>query len=524
MRLRRLRGCVFISRLAMSETPSSLPIEYKEILGRAPDAVIVHDMNDQVLYWSPKAEELYGWTAQEIEGRPVQRIFYIDAAAREGALAELMDRGAWAGELRQIDRQGHEHLVLSRQQLMRSNSGEPEAILSFNSDITEEKKRKDAEERAHHVRSSSILAGGIAHELNNALAPIMLSSAMLKRTVEEPKAKNMLSMIEKCATKGAELVSDLMAFERGRGGGKDSIRSTQIERSLKRVTDVLVADSVTLTTKLAEDLWEFRGEMSELAKVFKYVVENACEAMPNGGSLSIQISNRLFDANFESLAPEAKAGAYVEFVFTDTGFGIEKSLLNRVAEPFFTTKEPKQGFGFGLANSQAIVRGHKGFMVLESEQGTGTTLSIFLPADVPAERVIDSAPPFSFAEEGRGKLVLVADDELFIRETIKKTLEERGYEVITTQDGTEALAIYVRRSEEIDLVVTNVEMPFMDGPALCRALKKLKPDVRILVSSGHKQPEKMQELKVAGADDFLPKPYTAEVLADRVHAILTARD
>lgn len=508
----------------MSDTPASFPIEFKELLRLAPDAVVVHDMSDQVVYWNSKAEAFYGWTAEEIVGRPVKRIFYLDTAAREYALIELMDQGEWAGELRQLDRQGHEHLVLSRQQLIRNEAGAPKYVVAYNTDITAEKKRQDAEKRAHHIRSSSILAGGFAHELNNALAPIMLSSAMLKRSIEDPKAKNLVAMIEKCASKGAELVSGLVAFERGRGGGGDIIRRPQVERSIKRLSGELIPEGVTLQTDIVDDLWEFRGEMSELSDVFEYVIQNACEAMPEGGTLRIKIRNRLFDKNFENLAPEAKAGAYISFVFTDNGFGIEKSLLNRVAEPFFTTKEPKQGFGFGLANSQAIIKGHKGFMVLESEHGIGTTLSIFLPADIATDKVKGSAPPFPVTKEGNGKLVLVADDEIFIRETIKKTLEERGYDVITAQDGTEALAIYARRINEIDLVVTNVEMPFMDGRALCRALKKLKPQARILVSSGHKQQEKIQEIKDAGVDQFLAKPYTADKLADRVHSILKVED
>ena len=495
-------------------------MEYKELLKRAPDAVVVHDMLDQVLYWNTQAELLYGWDSEEIEGRAIKRIFYLDSAGREDALVELLDKGEWTGELRQIDRQGDEHLVLCRQQLIRDEGGDPHYIISYNTDITEERKRQDAEERAHHIRSSSILAGGIAHELNNALAPIMLSSAMLKRSIDDPKSKNMVAMIEKCANKGAELISDLLAFERGRGGGIDLIRRTQVERAIKRAVESLQQENIAAKIEVVDDLWEFRGEMNELSQVFEHVIQNSYEAMPNGGSLSIQIANRLFDENFENLAPEAKAGAYISFVFVDTGFGIEKSHLNRVAEPFFTTKEPKQGSGFGLANSQAIVKGHKGFMVLESEYGEGTTLSIFLPADVSKDSVKGSAPPFPITKEGNGKLVLVADDEFFIRETIKKTLEERGYDVITAQDGTEALAIYASRINEIDLVVTNVMMPFMDGPALCRALKKLKPDAKVLVSSGHKQQEKIQEIKAAGVDQFLAKPYTAENLADRVQSML----
>ncbi|HKK18742.1 MAG TPA: response regulator [Opitutales bacterium] len=497
-----------------------LPLGFEDLLAVFPDAVVVHNMENRVLYWNRFAESLYGWSAGEILGRSVERIFYLDGQQRRAAVEQLRHQGTWSGELRQIDREGHEHLVDVRQQLHRDEAGEPVAVLSFNRDITLEKKQADAAARAHHIQSSSLLAGGVAHELNNALAPIMLSSAMLKRTVQDEKSKGMVAMIEKCANKGADLITDLLAFERGKGGGNEVIRKTQILRGIQKAKEGLVPDNVELNVHLAEDLWEFRGEATELKEAYRHIMQNACEAMPDGGVLSIEVANCLCDENFANLAPEAEVGAYVSIAFKDTGFGIDGKIIKRVAEPFFTTKEPKQGSGFGLSNTQAIIKGHKGFMVLESERGSGTTLSLYIPADVQPGVDDEKAAVPEDHSSGAGRVVLVADDELFIRETIKRTLEDRGYRVLTAQDGTEALAVYAGNQNQIDVVVTNVEMPFMDGPALCRALKKLNPDVRILVSSGHKQREKVQEIKSCGVDQFLAKPYTADQLADRVRNII----
>jgi len=505
----------------MTGSSASVPIDFKTLLEAAPDAVVVHDLDNCVLFWNRAAETLYGWNAKEIRGRPVTRILYLDRTEREEAMEALRNNGGvWKRELRQLDRNGDEYLVQVRQQLQRDADGHPQWIISFNTDVTEMRKLADARERAHHVRSSSILAGGIAHELNNALAPIMLSSAMLKRSVEGEKALNMLNMIEQCATKGADLISELLAFERGKGGGNDVVRATQIKRALHRASEALVPENVDLQVDVAEDLWEFRGEIAELGEAFKQVIQNACEAMAGGGRLKVEVSNRLFDENFEGLAPEARAGAYVGFVFTDEGVGIEPGAIAHVAEPFYTTKAPKQGFGFGLSSTQATMKGHKGFMVIESERGKGTTLSMFLPVDASSVAPKEPQEAAKDPQPGAGELVLVADDEMFVRETLKKTLEDRGYRVVAAQDGTEALAIYASRWKEIAMVVTNVEMPFMDGPALCRALKKLNPDVRILVSTGHKQADRVQAIKSCGVKDFLAKPYTADSLADRVYGIL----
>ncbi len=505
----------------MSQPHDDLPLDFASLVEEAPDAVVAHDMEDRVLYWNAAAERLYGWKSGEILGRPVTRIFYLDTGARRAACEQLTENGSWSGNLRQLDRRGAEYLVRCRQRLLRDASGKAVAVVSFNTDMTGDLKEEDRERRAHHVRSSTLLAGGIAHELNNALAPILLSSALLKRRVEDPKAGEMVSMIEKCARRGADLISDLLSFERGRGGGSEAIRRDEIESALRKLIEGRLPPSVKRSLGLAPDLWDIRGKMEELTQAFANIVENAGEAMPEGGELRVTAGNRIFDETFESLAPEARAGAYIVIVFSDDGPGVERTLLDRIAEPLFTTKEPRQGHGFGLATALAIIKGHRGFMVLDSDRGRGMTVSVFLPSEVTVDSVKNTAPPFPVTREGAGKLVLVADDEFFVRDTIRKTLEERGYHVVTAADGAEALAVYASRLDEIDLVVTNIEMPFMDGPSLCRALKKLKPKARILVSSGHKQEDRVRQMQAAGADHFLAKPYTASHLADAVQRILS---
>lgn len=370
-----------------SDLSLSLPVSFKDLVDALPEVLIVHDMENRVLFWNQLASDVYGWTLQEIRGQSVSRILYLDGAARNAAVAELMDTGHWSGLLRQVDRKGDAHFMQVRQRLHRCEHGEPMAVVSFNTDITEQKKQEAAEEQAHYVRSSNLLAGGFAHELNNALAPIMLSAAMLKRSLEEPKALNFVAMIEKSATRGAEIIADLLSFERGKGGGSDWIRRPQVARSLQRIGDAIIPENVRVDWMIADDLWDYRGEMSELLQAFKSVVQNACDAMPGGGSLQIRVANRRFDTNAHGrIPPQANPGPYVSFVFKDDGIGIEASQIQRVAEPFFTTKEPKEGFGFGLTNAQAIVKGHKGFISIESELGKGTAVTILLPAHPSAEQ------------------------------------------------------------------------------------------------------------------------------------------
>lgn len=510
--------CLVLLLYQMDSVKSPLPLSFEDIVTLAPDAVIVHDLDDVVLAWNLRAEKLYGWSSSEIVGRVVTKILYLNQKIRTEAMRCLMDQGVWEGELRQTDRNGDEYLVSVRQRLYRDRGGQPQAILSFNTDITELRKVEDAKERTHQIRSSSLLAGAFAHEMNNALAPIMLSSAMLSRSLDDEKSKKMVSMIEKCAQKGSKLIAELLAFERGQGGGTAIIRKTLIERSIKRTAVSALNDEVEFSCNVADDLWDFYGEIEELNGVFGSVIQNAVEAMPAGGKLDIQVSNRMFDQNFENLEPGSKAGPYVIFTFTDNGLGIDETHLKHVAEPFFTTKNPSHGFGFGLATSQAILKGHKGFIVIESVQGSGTSVSLFLPAHAPDFEVQEV--PATVPQDGEDAVVLIADDEFFVRESIKKALEERGYSVLTAKDGIDALAVYASQPDKIHLVVSNIEMPFMDGPALCRALRQFNPQVKILVSSGHKQEAKIQLVKATGVEHFLSKPYTADELSEQVQLIL----
>jgi PAS domain S-box-containing protein len=505
----------------MSDSIFSMPISFEQIIGASSDAVIVHDLHNQVLYWNAAAELLYGWSEDEVLGRPVEGLFYLDEDAREEAVEVLCESGHWCGELAQTNRHGEVYMIRSRQQLFRGATGEPVAIVCYNTNVTEQRIKENAEAKAHLIRSSTLLAGGIAHELNNALAPIMLSSAMLKRSLEDDSSRRMLSMIEKSADKAVGLIADLLSFERGKRNGNEVIRQAQVERSFKRLEAKLVPAEVRFQLDVCDDLWGFRSDMAEISGVFGQVIQNACEAMPEGGDLRVTVSNHCIEADDVGSSGELPLGVYVEFAFSDTGRGIPEDFIEHVAEPFFTTKEPKQGYGFGLANAQAIVKGHKGGILLDSARDQGTTIRILLPAEpiIQEDVAHDPVSPV-LQQEGAGQCVLVAEDEFFIREMIEQVLRDRGYSVIAVPDGAAALKAYQAQMAEIDLVIINVNMPVMDGTSLCRALREMSPTVRILISSGHSQNEALQRIQTCGVTEFLTKPYTATVLADRVRAIL----
>jgi two-component system, cell cycle sensor histidine kinase and response regulator CckA len=233
--------------------------------------------------------------------------------------------------------------------------------------------------------------------------------------------------------------------------------------------------------------------------------------MPTGGVLTISAENITLDENYALMTPGAAAGGYVKIMVEDSGEGIVPEVRERIFEPFFTTKDVGEGTGLGLSTALAIVKSHNGFINVYSEAGRGSSFAVYLPAadgseDESLEKQVDELPV------GSGQLILVVDDEEAVREITKGTLETFGYRVLTAADGTEAVAIYAQKKDEIAVVITDMMMPFMDGLPTIRSLKRLKPTVKVISASGLANDAKAKEAAELGVEMFLPKPYTAELL------------
>ncbi|HYW29921.1 MAG TPA: ATP-binding protein, partial [Gemmatimonas sp.] len=271
----------------------------------------------------------------------------------------------------------------------------------------------------------------------------------------------------------------------------------------------------------SEDISSVLGDPTQLHQVLLNLCVNARDAMPAGGDLTIRVEHALVDDVYAAQNPDARPGDYAVIRVSDTGSGIRAEVRDRIFEPFFSTKEVGQGTGLGLSTTMAIVRSHGGFISLFSEPGMGTTFLVYLPANrsVPSgSETRGAAPP---PERGNGELILVVDDEAPICRIAQRTLERFGYRVLTAGDGVEAIALYRQRGSEIDLVLTDMAMPVMDGPALIAALRALDPTVRVIGSSGLATAESIERSTGARVAAFVPKPYTADVLLGAVRRALT---
>jgi signal transduction histidine kinase/ActR/RegA family two-component response regulator len=455
----------------------------------------------------------------EAIGKKDADVFETDAAARDAATTAVCRNGEWHGEMRQTRRSGEELVVDARWTLVRNAEGTPKAILSVHTNITGRKKLEQQILHAQRMDAIGTLAAGVAHDLNNILAPIVMAAPLLRREQTAKEREPIVSMIENSAQRGADVVRQVVMFARGVEGKRIVLQPRHLLREVEKIARCTFPKSIFVHESSPQDLWTITGDATQLHQVLLNLCVNARDAMPDGGTLTLAAQNFQLDESYAAMAPEGDLGPYVLLTITDTGVGIPPGVLERMFDPFFTTKQPGKGTGLGLSTALGIVKSHGGFMKVYSEFGCGTTFKVFLPATA-TEAGADAGPDAPLPDQGNGELILLVDDEMAIRQVGQAILIKHGYEVITAEDGSEALAVYVQRAREIRAVITDLSMPFVDGVALARALKKLTPDVRIIACSGNATATRIGELMSLDVKACLTKPFTAESLLFKLHEML----
>jgi PAS domain S-box-containing protein len=397
---------------------------------------------------------------------------------------------------------------------------EPHLLFIFN-DITERKKLEAQFLRAQRLESIGTLASGIAHDLNNVLTPLLISVQLLKEKVADEDGRRLLQSLEINVQRGASLVKQVLAFGRGIEGERVMVYPAHVVREIKQIVHETFPKSVEFELHSPADLWTIIGDPTQLHQVLLNLCVNARDAMPNGGKLSIHMENAAFDETYAGMELESKPGPYVAISVADTGTGIPKEIRDKIFDPFFSTKAPGKGTGLGLSTTLAIVKSHGGFIHCYSEPGKGTTFKAYFPANNVPAVVEKLSVEESKLPRGHNELVLVVDDEEPIRILVQKALEHFGYRVLLAADGVEAVSLYRSHQKEIDVVITDIVMPIMDGTTTIAVLKNINPDVRIVTSSGVASEGGMTRARNAGARCFIPKPYTAETMLNTLHEVLS---
>jgi two-component system cell cycle sensor histidine kinase/response regulator CckA len=496
--------------------------EQAELLDKAQDAISLLDLEHRLIYWNTGAVRLYGWTAEETIGKNADKLLYKEESPQFiEAKKSVIERGEWSGELHHVTKDDKEIIVESRWTLVHDGKGKPKSILIINTDKTEKKKLEAQFLRAQRLESVGTLAGGIAHDINNVLTPMMLSLQLLQEKFTDNESQKLINVLERSTQRGASLVKQVQSFARGVEGERVALQVSHLVSEITQIAKETFTRSIEIQTDIQKDIWTISGDATQLHQVIMNLCVNARDAMPEGGILSISAENIFIDENYALMNIDAKVGQYVVITVSDTGTGIPPEILDRIFEPFFTTKQPGKGTGLGLPTSLAIVKSHGGFINVYSEVGKGTVFKVYFP--VAKTNEVQKVDEQLELLAGHEELILVVDDEAMVREITSSILETHGYRVLTANEGAEAIKVYTQNREKIKAVLMDMMMPVMDGQACIKALSEVNPDIKIIAVSGLAEKEKLAKVAVTRVKAFLPKPYVAKRLLKTIHEVISAK-
>jgi two-component system cell cycle sensor histidine kinase/response regulator CckA len=497
--------------------------EQGALLDKASDAILVCDLTGQIIFWNKGAQQIYGWIAEEALGKNVLQLLFkgILTPQIEEIFKSITTQNEWGGELQKVAKDGRRVIVQARSTLIRDDQGHPKSLLIINTDITERKPLEEQFFRAQRLESLGVLVSGIAHDLNNAIAPILIGSNILRGENLSAEAGSILDTMESSAKRGADMVRQVLAFARGGDSGRTIIRIDRLVKEMGKIITDTFPKNIDCRIEADTNCSPISGAATQLHQVLMNLCVNARDAMPNGGKLTLATKNTRLDTAEAAKIPGAKTGNYLCISVTDTGDGIPAEQLVKIFQPFFTTKAADKGTGLGLSTSLSIVKSHDGFLTVTSEVGCGTEFKLFFPVVIGAVAG-EVSPQKPSLPAGNGECILIIDDEESMLALVRTTLENYHYRVIAAASGPEAVVRLAERSGDVSLVITDIEMPFMDGFATIKALRKIKSNLKIIIATGSKQ-EKAVDGHGLKTNAFLSKPFTTEKLLTTVHEILAQK-
>lgn len=495
--------------------------EFQNLFEFAPDATLMVDDEGVILRVNRQLEQVFGYARLDLVGQSLQKIVpggsvcqNLLAACREGQPVTVPGAGILARR-----KDGSTLPVEVSVSLLSQEEGRRLIALR---DLSERLARENRERHAQRLESLGTLASGVAHDLNNTLSPVLMCVDLLRLDCPQHGTQH-VDVIEQSAKRGADLVRQLLTFAKGAEGERVLIQVRQQLDSIVKFIRGSFDKSIRVETKYDDDLPSILGDVTHLHQVLLNLCVNARDAMPSGGALVIEAHAFEVDAAFATFVPQAKPGNYLQLVVRDTGVGIPPEVIDRIFDPFFTTKPTEKGTGLGLSTVMGIVNSYGGFIRVNSEPGRGTKFEVYLPAAsaVPVEPEPESPP----GKLGSGEFVLIVDDEVTIRETLATLLNRLGFESIAAADGAEALIQLGQYNEEIKLVITDINMPVMDGVALARILRRMTPDLPIIAMTGLQDEERLAQLREIGGVHLLAKPFSMSSLAEALkHSMARERE
>lgn len=492
--------------------------EQASLLDRSREAICVTDVQGIITYWNASAERLYGCSAAEVEGRSVREMLYAGDQARfDAAWASVQAKGEWRGDLRPQACGGGEILVDGCWSLVMDESGQPKSVFMIDTDITEKRRMESQLLESQRLETLGLLVGGIAHDLNNMLAPIITAVDLMH--AQPGGDPELLRILDASAHHVADLVGQLLAHAKGREGHRGQVAVDDLVSSARRLLRGAMPVNIQIDTFLGSELWPVLADATQLRQVLLNLCLNARDAMPNGGLIEIRAEDVRVDETTRCVQGEAKPGRYVRLSVTDNGSGIPEGVLHKIFTPFFTTKQAGKGTGLGLPNVAGIVKAHGGFLNVESTTGVGTAFHVYLPAfgadsDDSGNAVAPRQPM-----EGRGEEILVIEDDEGIRTVLEIILSTRGYRTTMAGGGEEGVRYVQEDPNRFALVLTDWHMPEMGGAEVIQKIRELPVQPKIIVLSGAPEEWPTESPELRGVE-FLRKPLTVESLLASLRQVL----
>jgi PAS domain S-box-containing protein len=497
---------------------------FRDILDNLELISIMVGHEGRLIYCNDYFLRLTGWSREEAIG-----VDWFDAFLPTDRREEMRERYArllahreysrhYTSEV--VTRSGERRLIQWNNSLLYSASDEIAGVASIAEDVTDRAQLEKQLFRAQRLESLGTLAGGIAHDLNNLLLPILMGVALLKRFGPNAASMQAIDNIERSVKRGSELVKQVLLFARGGQTSREPVALADVVREIQAITTSTFPKDITLETAVAKGVHPVTGDATQLTQVLLNLCVNSRDAMPHGGHILISTRNHVLSDTEAVLHGAEAGGAYAVLEVADTGEGMSKELIDLIFDPFFTTKAVGTGTGLGLSTVQGIVSSHGGFVTVSSTPGEGSKFTVYLPAR--HAQAQPAAPPTvtSAAPQGNGELILLVDDDASVLSITQQTLIEFGYRVVTAEDGAQAIGIFSRQHEDIDLVLTDMAMPVIDGYALIAALNRIGREPLVIATTGNPSAAAMTKIARSGVADVLTKPYTADHLLRRIAAAL----
>lgn len=490
---------------------------FQTILDNSPTAIYLLDLQNNFLLVNRICAAMVSLTPEDLLGKNIYEFWPREIADGFAANNRTVFE---TGQLLQVEEvvphlNGQQRTYITVKFPLCDATGNPYAICGISTDISEKKELESQFLRAQRLESIGTLASGIAHDLNNMLTPILVSSQLLQRQLPDGRPQELLKIMEANARRGADLIRQVLTFARGAEGKRMPLQIKNLLMEIQQICERTFPKSITIALDVSSTFSTILADPTQLHQVMMNLCVNARDAMPAGGHLHLRLEDLCIDETYARFLA-LQSGAYIVITVSDTGTGIAPEVLERIFDPFFTTKAVGQGTGLGLSVAEGIIRSHDGIITVESEVGHGSQFKLYLPAATTSPTQV---LPEQNNSQGQGELILVVDDEANLLTITKTVLEDHNYRVITAPNGIAALSSYVQHQHEIRVVLMDMMMPEMDGSTTIAVLKKINPQIKIIACSGLSSLLRQDNLRV-GINASLAKPYTADELLTIVAQVL----